>query len=212
MAVYSQQEETANFLTHAAGTLLSIAALSILVTLAGIEGDVWRIVSFSIYGATLVILYLISTLYHAFRSERLKAVFRVLDHISIFLLIAGTYTPFTLVNLRGPWGWSIFGVIWGLAIAGIVFKLFMTGRWQVFSSLVYIMMGWVVLIAFKPLFASVDLSGVLWLIAGGMAYTLGVIFYSMKTIPYHHAIWHCFVLLGSTCHFFAIYFHVLPMP
>ncbi len=208
---YKPKEEFANVITHFVGTLLSVAALSLLVTLAALYGDVWRIVSFSIYGAALVILYLSSTLYHAFRSPRLKHIFRILDHVSIYLLIAGTYTPFTLVSLRGTWGWSLFGTIWGCALVGIIFKIMMTGRWRIMSSIFYILMGWIVVIAFKPLIAAVPLPGVIWLIAGGCAYTFGIVFYINKQWLYHHAIWHCFVLAGSVCHFLAIFFYVLPL-
>ncbi len=209
--VEAHGEEAANFVTHVIGVVLSTAALSVLVTLASLYGDFWRVISFSVYGVSLVILYLFSTLYHAFRSPRVKRVFRILDHISIFLLIGGTYTPFTLVSLRGPWGWALFGVIWGLAVVGILFKTVMTGRWNTFSSIIYILMGWIVLIAFKPLMDVIPLPGILWLIAGGFAYTFGVAFYACKKLPYHHAIWHCFVLAGSACHFWAILFYVLPM-
>jgi hemolysin III len=208
---YNPKEETANVITHLIGTILSIAALSLLVTLAALYGDVWRIISFSIYGAALVLLYLSSTLYHSFRSEHLKRIFRIFDHVSIYLLIAGTYTPFTLVSLRGTWGWSLFGAIWGCALIGIVFKIMMTGRWSILSSIFYVLMGWIVVIAFKPLLAAVPLPGVIWLIAGGCAYTLGVVFYINKQWSYHHAIWHCFVLAGSACHFCAILLYVLPM-
>lgn len=209
--MYTPAEEAANYLTHGLGAAFSVAALGLLVTLAALYGDVWRVVSFSIYGSALFLLYTFSTLYHAVRSPQLKRVFRVLDHISIYLLIAGTYTPFTLVSMRGPWGWSLFGVVWGLALAGVVFKLFTTGRWGIASSIIYILMGWVVLIAFKPLIEAVPTPGVLWLFVGGCAYTIGVVFYTLKRMPYHHAVWHCFVLAGSVCHFIAIFLYVLPM-
>lgn len=204
-------EETANFITHLAGVILSAAALSVLVTLGAVYGDVWRIVSFSIYGSTLVLLYLFSTLYHVSRSPKVKNVFRLLDHISIYLLIAGSYTPFTLVSLRGAWGWTLFGIIWGLAIAGIVFTLCTTARWHFIAVIIYILMGWIIVIAIKPLIETIPFSGILWLVAGGLSYTFGVIFYAKKFIAYNHAIWHCFVLAGSICHFFAVLFYVLPM-
>ncbi|MDP8243601.1 MAG: hemolysin III family protein [Candidatus Hinthialibacter antarcticus] len=207
--VYTPAEERANILTHLAGVILGVIALIGMVVEASSNGDAWRIVSVSIYGATLVILYSTSTLYHAVQAPDLKRTFRIFDHISIYLLIAGSYTPFTLVTLRGAWGWSLFGVIWGLALVGIGLKIFTTGRWRVISSLVYIGMGWVAVIAFKPLVDAIAYDGFLWLLAGGLFYTFGVIFYIKKNLPYHHAIWHCFVLAGSACHFYAVYFYVL---
>ncbi|MCB2155220.1 hemolysin III family protein [bacterium] len=208
---YSPREEIANSITHGIGVFLSIAGLATLVTLASLGGDPWRIVSFSIYGATLVVLYLCSTLYHSFKAPRVKAVFRVLDHISIFLLIAGSYTPFVLVELRGPWGWSIFGVVWGLALVGVILKVFHTGRYEAVSITIYILMGWLIVIALKPLLAAVPVGCFVWMLVGGLAYTLGVIFYAMERIPYGHAIWHLFVLIGSVTHFVAIAVYVLPV-
>ncbi len=208
---YKPREETANVLTHLVGVFFGVAVLSLLVSLASIDGDVWRVVSFSIYGSSLVLLYSFSTLYHFFRGPHLKHIFRILDHVSIFFLIAGTYTPFMLVNLRGIWGWCLLGVIWGLAAIGISFKIFMTGRWRTLSVVVYILMGWMVVIAFKPLLDAITYFGIMWLVAGGCAYTVGVVFYLLKKLPYHHAIWHCFVLMGSACHFVAMLFYVLPM-
>jgi hemolysin III len=196
--------ERLNSLTHGVGAALAIAALSGLVSLAATQGDAWRVVAFSIYGSTLVLLYLVSTLCHTVRSPRARSLFRTLDHISIYLLIAGTYTPFMLVNLRGGWGWSLFGLIWGLAMAGIVFKAFLTGRLRGVSVAIYIGMGWVALIALKPILAAVSAAGIAWLSAGGVFYTLGVIFFAWHRLPHHHAIWHLFVLAGSTCHFIAV--------
>jgi hemolysin III len=207
--VYTPAEEWANILTHLAGVILGIIALIGMVVNASSNGDVWRIVSVSIYGATLVILYSTSTLYHSVQTTDLKRLFRIFDHISIYLLIAGTYTPFTLVTLQGAWGWSLFGVIWGLALIGIGLKIFTTGRWRIISSLVYIGMGWVAIIAFKPLVDALQYDGFLWLAAGGLAYTFGVFFYIYKKMPFHHAVWHCFVLAGSACHFYVVYFYVL---
>jgi hemolysin III len=207
---YSLGEEIASSITHGIGAALSVAALAILVSLAAIHGDAWRVVSFAIYGATLIILYMSSMFYHAFQGPRVKRVFRYFDHSAIFLLIAGTYTPFTLVNLRGVWGWTLFGLIWGLAAAGILMTVLLPGRSRVLASLVYIGMGWLVVIAIKPLVASVHFGGMMWLVAGGLAYTLGVVFYIWKRLPYNHAIWHLFVLGGSICHFFAVLLYVLP--
>jgi hemolysin III len=197
-------EEIANGITHGIGAALAVAGLVILVVFAALYGDVWRVVSFSIYGATLVILYLISTLYHSFTNPRVKRLFQVFDHCSIYLLIAGTYTPLTLTELRGPWGWTLFGLIWGLAITGIVLKVAFIGRFKAFSIALYIAMGWLVVIALKPLFTLVDHGMIVWLVAGGLSYTLGVIFYAAKKMPYHHPIWHLFVLGGSISHYFGI--------
>ena len=207
---YSSNEEIANSITHGIGAALSIAGLTLLVVLAVIYGDAWRVVSFSVYGSTLVLLYLASTLYHSVQHPKVKPILRIFDHAAIYLLIAGTYTPFTLVSMRGVWGWTIFGIVWALALAGIVFKLFFIGRFENLSTVAYVLMGWVVVIAFKELWVSLPMGGIIWLILGGVTYTLGVVFYAWEKLPYNHAIWHLFVLGGSLCHFFAILFHVLP--
>lgn len=204
------KEEIINAMTHGLGALLSLGGLVVLVLMASRHGDAWHIVSCSIYGATLVLLFASSTLYHSFRNERVKHIFRIIDHASIYLLIAGTYTPFVLVNLRGKWGWSLFGVIWGLALAGIVFQIFFVSRFRIVQTLIYLAMGWLVVVAVKPLFAHVPKQGLLWLLLGGLCYTVGAVFYLWKKIPYHHAVWHLFVLGGSICHYFAIFFYVLP--
>ena len=204
------KEETVNAWTHGLGALLSLGGLFVLVFMAGRHGDAWHIVSCSIYGATLVLLFASSTLYHSFRNERVKHIFRIVDHASIYLLIAGTYTPFVLVNLRGKWGWSLFGVIWGLALAGIVFQIFFVSRFRIVQTLIYLAMGWLVVVAVKPLFEHVPRQGLLWLLLGGLCYTVGAFFYLWKKLPYHHAVWHLFVLGGSICHYFAILFYVLP--
>jgi len=209
---YTLGEDIANSVTHGIGAALGIAGLAVLVSLAAREADPWRIVSLSIYGTTLILMFLASTLYHSLRIPRVRRLFRILDHSAIFLLIAGTYTPFTLVTLRGPWGYSIFGIVWGLAVVGIVLKTIFIGRFAVLSAGIYIAMGWVVVIAFKPLLASLPAAGVAWLVAGGVCYTGGVVFFAAKRIPYNHAIWHLFVLAGSICHFIAILLYVLPVP
>lgn len=209
--VYTAGEELANSITHGIGAALSVAGLTVLVVLAAIHGDVWRVVSFSIYGGCLTILYLVSTLYHGFRRPKLKHIFRILDHSAIYLLIAGTYTPITLVSMRGPWGWSIFGVVWGLALIGISFKAIFIGRFEKLSVAAYILMGWLCVIAFKEMLLTIPPGGIAWLIAGGVVYTAGVVFYAWERLPFNHAIWHLFVLGGSICHFFAILLHVLPM-
>ena len=206
----SFREEIANSVIHGIGLALGVAALSILVVFACKRGTSWHIVSCSIYGSTLVLLYLSSTLYHSFQNPKAKKIFKRIDHCSIYLLIAGTYTPFTLVNLRGSWGWTLFGIIWGLAVFGILFKIFHTGKFRFVSTLVYLAMGWLIIIAIKPLFSSMSLTGFLWLLAGGLSYSFGVIFYAFDRISFFHAIWHLFVLGGSVCHFFAVLYHVLP--
>jgi hemolysin III len=203
--------ELANGITHGIGFLLSQAGLVVLVTLAATRGSARHVVSCSIYGATLVLLYLASTLYHFARRPRAKRVFRVMDHIAIYLLIAGTYTPFTLVTLEGRWGWTLFGVIWGLAVMGTLFKLLVApGKWEFVSVAFYLAMGWAAIAALGPLRQNLSTAGLAWMFAGGAAYTLGVVFYAWESIRYHHAIWHLFVMLGSACHFFAVMFHVLP--
>ena len=207
---YSLAEEVASSATHGLGVVLSISALIILTTLAARSGDIWRVVSFSIYGSTLIIMYLSSVLYHSFQEPGIKRVFRYLDHSSIYLLIAGTYTPFTMINLRGTWGWTLFGIIWGLAAFGLLMTVLGVGRSRVLASLVYIGMGWLVVVAIKPLLEAVPPGGIAWLVAGGLFYTFGVVFYVWKRLPFNHAIWHLFVLGGSVCHFFAILFYVLP--
>lgn len=204
------KEETINAVTHGAGAVLGAAGLAVLVVLAALRGDAWHVVSCAIYGATLVLLFTSSTLYHSFRGPRVKHVFRVIDHSSIYLLIAGTYTPFLLVSLRGGWGWSLFGVVWGLALAGIAFQVFFVDRFRLAQTLIYLGMGWLVVVATRPLLTRVPLGGLLWLLAGGLFYSLGAVFYLWKKLPYHHGIWHLFVLAGSLCHYFAILLYVIP--
>jgi len=204
-------EEVMNAVTHGIGTLLAVAGLVLLTVFAYLYGEIWHIVSFSIYGTTLVLLYLASTLYHSFTNERLKYIFKILDHSAIYLLIAGTYTPFTLVPLHGVLGWTVFGLVWGLAVLGIVLKIFFVGRFKVISTLCYILMGWFIIIAIKPLIATVPTLGIMWLVIGGLFYTLGTIFYLWHKLPYNHAIWHLFVLAGSISHFIAVFFYVLPI-
>ncbi len=205
---YSIGEEIANSVTHGLGIVLAIAGLAVLVAFASVFGTVWHIVSYSIFGATLIVLYTASTLYHSIPHPRAKKILRVFDHAAIFLLIAGTYTPFMLVNLRGPWGWSLFGAIWGFALLGIVFQVTLL-RWKVIASVgLYIGMGWAVLVAIKPLLGAVAPPGLALLLLGGLAYTVGVVFYVWRRLPYHHAVWHVFVLTGSLFHFFAVLLYV----
>ena len=203
-------EELFNSITHGIGLALSVAGFAVLLILAITRGSSWQIVSCAVYGTTLVALYAASTLYHGIPAPTLKRLFRILDHSAIYLLIAGTYTPFLLVNLRGPLGWTLLSVVWTLAIAGILFKLWFVDRLPILSTLVYLSMGWLALIAIKPLIAAVPHSGLAWLLAGGALYSFGVVFYAKK-IPYAHAIWHVFVIAGSICHYVAIVVCVIKM-
>ncbi len=200
-----RDEEAANTLICGLGLLLSIAGLAALVTPVALHGNVWQVVSFSIYGATLILLYAASTLYHAVRHPRLKRLFEMVDQSAIYLLIAGTYTPFTLVTLRSPFGWSLFGVIWGLALAGIaVTLLFPAEKLQVFSSLSYLVMGWLILAAAGSLMKKLPAGGPFWLAAGGVLYSAGVPVFFFKRKRFAHAVWHLFVLGGSICHYMAV--------
>ncbi|MEZ5148102.1 MAG: hemolysin III family protein [Bacteroidales bacterium] len=207
---YPPLEEKLNVITHGFGFLLSIAALTLMVVFASIKGNAWHIVSSAIYGSSLVLLYLASTLFHSAKRQNMRNRLNVFDHASIFILIAGTYTPFLLVTLNGPWGWSLFGVVWGLAIGGVILKLFFTGKKQILSTIGYVLLGWVIIIAIKPLVNNIALGGLVWLIAGGIAYTGGAVFYLFKKMPFNHAIFHVFVLAGSICHFVAVFWYVLP--
>jgi hemolysin III len=204
---FTIQEEIVHSVLHGIGLVLSIAGLVVLVVLASLRGTAWHIVSCAVYGATLVILYTASTLYHAATNPKAKRILRILDHTSIYLLIAGTYTPFTLVGLRGGWGWSIFGVIWGLALAGVIVKPFVVDRFRIISPILYILMGWLIIIAIKPAMAALPPGTFLWIMLGGVAYTGGVAFYACDgKLPYNHAIWHLCVLAGSALHFIAVLF------
>lgn len=207
---YTPKQELANSLTHGMGAAVVAAGAALLIVLACTQGGVWHIVSFSIYGGTLFLLYLTSTLYHGLKSPRAKRVFEVLDHSAIFLLIAGTYTPFMLVTLHGAWGWTLFGIVWGLGTVGIVYKVFFTGHHPFFSTLLYIGIGWIVLLALKPLLSALPTGGFVLLILGGLFYTLGTVFYHNEKFQYSHAVWHLFVLAGSIFHYLAILFYVLP--
>ena len=208
---YSAAEEIANGVTHGLGIVFSVAGLAILTAFASVFGTVWHIVACSIYGVTQILMYTASTLYHSIPVPRAKKFLRLLDHSAIYLLIAGTYTPFALVNLRGPWGWSILIAIWGLAIAGIALQSKLIRLNRLVTALPYVAMGWVAVIAVKPLLEAVAPGGLWLLVMGGLAYTAGTIFYVWKRLPFHHAIWHGFVLLGSVLHFFAILFYVIPL-
>jgi hemolysin III len=207
----SPGEEMANSITHGVGIILAVAGLGILTAFASVFGNVWHIVSASVFGGMLILLYTASTLFHSARIPRVKAFLQTLDHCAIFLLIAGTYTPFTLVSLHGPWGWSLFGVIWGLALLGIVFEITPFRRYRAVSMGLYLGMGWSILAAINPMLVRVPFGGLVLLLAGGLAYTLGIGFYVLRRLRYHHAIWHVFVLAGSILHFFAILLYVIPV-
>ena len=197
-------EEIANSVSHGVGLLAAVAVVPVLVVAAVQRGSAAQIVGASIFGATMVLLYLTSTLYHALPRNRAKRVFQVLDHGAIFLLIAGTYTPFTLGVLRGTWGWTLFGLVWGLALAGVVLKAVGGVRYPKLSTCLYLAMGWLALIAVKPLWLNVPTPGLLWLLAGGIAYTAGVAFYASKRVRYSHFVWHLFVIAGTAGHFVAV--------
>ena len=209
-AGYPPAEELANALTHGLGLVLSLAGLATLVVWAAVRADAWSVTSAAIFGATLVLLYTTSTLYHSVPGERRKRLLRKFDHAAIFLLIAGTYTPFLLVNLRGPWGWSLLGVIWALAVAGVVLKFWLAGRFKLGSTLLYLGMGWLIMIALRPMLRTVPAEALWLLLAGGLSYSAGTVFYLWKRLPYHHAVWHLFVLGGSVCHFFAVWAAIIP--
>lgn len=201
---YSPAEELANVITGGLGLLLSVGGLALLVTLAAVHADAWAVTASSIYGATLVLGYAASTIYHAAKDPQRKHVLRKIDHAAIFTLIAGTYTPFMLVNLRGPWGWTFFGIVWALALAGIVMKFRFTGRYIKLSTAIYMAMGWLIVIAAKPMIAGVPAVSLWLLLAGGLCYTGGALFYMQKKLRFHHAIWHGFILAGSITHYLAI--------
>jgi hemolysin III len=205
---YTVGEEIANSITHGIGTILSIVGLVFLIVYAAMNGNAWHIVSFTIFGSTLFFLYLASTLYHSLPNPTVKMVFRRIDHSAIFLLIAGTYTPFTLIHMRGMWGWTIFGIIWTLAITGITLKIFTITRFKKLSLVLYILMGWLCVIAFNEMITKIPTPSLTLLMIGGFLYTSGVVFYIWKKLPYGHTIWHLFVLGGSTFHFFSVLFSI----
>jgi hemolysin III len=203
------REEIVNALTHGIGAVIALAAGAVLITLAAVYGDMWQLAGAIVFGATLLLLYLASTLYHAIPHPIAKLRLKVFDHCAIYLLIAGTYTPFTLIGLRDDGGWLLFGVIWTLALAGIVFKLFFTGRFKLVSTLIYVAMGWIALLAIGPMLRQLPPVTLGWLFAGGVAYTVGALFYMSRRLRYAHAIWHLFVIAGSVCHFVAVATQVL---
>ncbi len=209
MSSYSPAEETANIVSHAAGLVLSLLGMTALLRLTVGRSSQIELISFVIFGASLILSYGTSTLYHACKNLTLRSRLRILDHASIYLLIAGTYTPFTLITLRGSTGWILFGISWAMALIGITIKLFYTGRYRLLSTAMYIFMGWIIIFAIRPLIANLPLPGLVWLLAGGLSYTLGGVLYAITSLPFNHAAFHVLTLSGSVCHFIAVYFYVL---
>ncbi len=210
LTYYDSKEERLNVITHGIGFVLSIVALVLLIVYASRYGTVWHITSFAIFGASLIVLYAASTFYHYAKNPELRIKLNILDHAAIYVLIAGTYTPFTLVVLKGWVGWTIFGISWGLALIGIIFKVFYFGKFDRISTIAYVLMGWVVIFAIKPLMNELPTKGLLWLFGGGLAYSFGAFLYSRRKMRFNHALFHVFVLIGSFCHFMAVFFYVLP--
>lgn len=208
-ARYTLGDLLANAITHGVGAVFAIAGAVYLIA-RSTRGTAWTVVSCSVYGTGLVLVYLCSTLYHSLVRTRAQHVFRVLDHAAIYLLIAGTYTPFTLVSLHGPLGWVLFGVVWGLAIAGVVFKSLATGKFAIASATIYLLMGWFIVLAARPLLHAISWHGMMWIAAGGLAYTAGIAFFAFDRVHYFHALWHLFVLAGSVAHYCAVLFYVVP--
>jgi hemolysin III len=208
---FSMGEEITHSVTHGIGTALSIFGLALLVVMAVFHGNKYQLVSFTIFGATLVLLYLSSTLYHGFQRPRVKRVFKIFDHASIYLVIAGTYTPFLLISMRGALGWTLLAIVWGIAIIGVSFKILFIEKYQVLSVISYLLMGWLSVVAFRELFAALPIGGIIWLAIGGLFYTVGVIFYAYQRIPYMHAVWHLFVLGGSISHYLAVLLYLTPI-
>jgi hemolysin III len=206
---YTAGEELAHSITHGIGVFIGIAVLVLLVVFSALRRGAWEVVSCSVFGATFILLYLGSTLYHAVSNPKAKRVLKAVDHSAIYLLIAGTYTPYALAPLRGGLGWSIFGAIWGCALVGILFKAFFTGRFKIISLASYLFMGWFCLVAVKPLYSNLDSSGFLFLVVGGICYSAGAVFYAWKSLKWSHAVWHLFVLAGSICHFFSVLFGIV---
>lgn len=207
---YSPLEEKINIGSHAMGFLLSLVALALLVSHATMYGGVLHVVSFAVFGISLMTLYAASTVYHSAKDLALRNRLRILDHASIYILIAGTYTPFTLITLGGSTGWTIFAISWGMALTGIVLKCFFTGRFDLISTFVYVFMGWIIVFALEPLIDNLSYEGLIWLVAGGIAYTIGAVLYSIEKMKLNHATFHLFVLIGSFCHFVSVFFYVLP--
>lgn len=208
MRTQSKREEQLNAWTHGIGAALGIAALVLLIVYSDTTTP-WSLFSVIVYGISIIVLFLASTFYHAVKGEKRKHYFRIVDHVSIYLLIAGTYTPVLLISLTDSLGWTLFWIVWGIAAFGVVLKLFFTGKFEIFSTLLYLVMGWLIVFDFSTLSEALGSDGILWLFAGGLSYTVGIIFYAVQRIPYNHVIWHLFVLGGAICHFFMIFLHVI---
>lgn len=208
--IYPKKEELANAITHGFGVLLSAAALVLLIVFSSLHGTAWHIVSFTVYGVSMLLLYTSSTLVHSFPDGKLKDLFEIFDHSSIYLFIAGTYTPLLFNVVQGRLGWTLFGIVWGIAAIGVVFKAFFTKRFRFTSTVIYIVMGWVIVFAWKPLTINLPSQGIVLLVIGGLLYTVGTVFYIWRSFPYHHAVWHLFVLAASILHFLMILLYILP--
>ena len=207
---YPELEEKINVLTHLIGLVLSIVGLVLLVLKAIDLGSIWTLISFPVFGLSMIVLYLASTLYHHSKNPKIRYRLNIFDHASIYVLIAGSYTPVVLVTLNGPEGWAIFSIVWTIALVGIIFKIFFTGRFNILSTILYVAMGWLIVFNFKSLVQNLDFNGLVWLISGGVAYTLGAILFSIDKLKFNHAIFHIFVLMGTFCHFVSVYFYVTP--
>jgi len=208
MRIQTKREELLNAWTHGIGAALGIAALVLLIVYTD-NTKPWSLFSVIVYGISIIVLFLASTFYHAVKGEKRKHYFRIVDHVSIYLLIAGTYTPVLLITLADSLGWPLFWTVWGIAAFGVILKLFFTGKFEIFSTLLYLVMGWLIIFDFSNLSDTIGPNGILWLFAGGLSYTVGIIFYAIQRIPYFHVIWHLFVLGGAICHFFMIFQHVI---
>lgn len=208
---YTRKEEIVNAITHGIGAVFSVVALVLLVVMSALDGSAWHVVSFSIYGASMLLLYTASTLVHSFPEGKLKDLFEIFDHAAIYIFIAGTYTPFLFIVVKGALGWTLFGIVWGIALVGVFFKAFFTKRFLYLSTVIYIVMGWLAVFAWKPLMTTLPTDGSMLFIIGGILYTVGTIFYVWRAFPYHHAVWHVFVLAGTAAHFFAVLLYVLPI-
>jgi len=208
--IFTKGEEIANAITHGIGALLSIAALAILIVFSSLYGNAWHVVSFTLFGSSMVLMYISSTLLHSLPAGKAKNIFEILDHSSIYFFIAGTYTPFLFIVIDGWISWTIFGIVWGLVIAGTLFKSFFAKKFLFFSTLLYLIMGWFIVIVWKPLVLNLAQSGFILLVLGGIAYTVGSIFYVWRGFKYHHMVWHIFVMIGSTLHFFSVLLYLLP--
>jgi hemolysin III len=206
---FSKKEEIIHAVTHGVGALLSIAGLVLLIVFSIVDGDMWQIISGIVFGTTMLLMYLSSTIAHSLPKGKWKDIFQIVDHSFIYLFIAGTYTPLLLVHLRGSSGWTLFAVVWGIALAGIVFKVFFVKKFLVLSTLIYVVMGWLIVLAWGPLAIMMHGNGLALLVAGGIFYTVGAVFYMWRRFPYHHAIWHLFVIAGSAFHFFSIFYYVI---